>query len=76
MKVERKARLPALVLRVTNENNPKAELSEMANIIYNLRNTTIKWEQVYGAESRNNKKAWEQRADQFINQHISIDDEK
>lgn len=76
MKVERISRLPPLVLKVANENNPKKELAEMATILFNLRMATIKWEQVYGFESKNHKKAWEQKADKFIKQHIHIDNEK
>jgi hypothetical protein len=76
MKVQQNSRLPPLLLRVVNEDNPIDELKEMASIIYHLRQSTKQWQQVYGSAARQVKDKWEQKADEFINQHISIDYEE
>lgn len=75
MKLKRKTKLQPLVLKLDNESDTTVELTEMATILFYLRIAQKKYVSEYcGGNTTLNKKNWETAADNFINNHISIDE--
>lgn len=47
-------------------SDPLKAASELAHILMNLRRATKRWDEEYGSEAKNKKKAWEKRADDYL----------
>lgn len=53
----------------------KTALLELTNIAIKTRAAQIKWEGEYGSTNKNNKKYWEAKLDNWINQHSKEEEE-
>lgn len=49
--------------------DPVKELAELAHIMLNLRQYTRRYDTHFGYDNRNNKRRWEEKADQWIARH-------
>lgn len=49
-----------------------ANINELAKILFRLRETTKHWEYWHGAEAKNAKKYWEEKADVWIKKNVLI----
>lgn len=50
------------------------ELFVLAEILTKLRYHTKHWEEHYGFEAKENKKAWEKTADKWIDEHLKSEE--
>jgi hypothetical protein len=58
-----------------NEEDLKAKLAEAVYLLYRLRKSTKIWQEVYGAETKNEKKRVEEMSDAFLGRLIREDRE-
>ena len=57
-------------IKVNNIHHPETEIKALAVILVRLRQSTKHWQKHYGANNRKVMRLWEQRADQWLNDHI------
>jgi hypothetical protein len=57
-------------VKIITAQTAEQELFALAEILYKLRYHSAKWHEQFGAANRANKKYWEDKADQWINQHV------
>lgn len=50
--------------------NPNAKIEELAEILVKLRHKTKVWEVGYGWQKAQDKKTWEKKADDWIDENI------
>jgi hypothetical protein len=56
---------------VKDPENTREELAEAIYILYYLRKHTKIWDQVFGVAARQQKKTWEQKADELLSRLLS-----
>lgn len=54
-------------------SDPIGDLNELSHIMLNLRHHTQLWNHHYGGLHRTNKKRWEDKADEWLRSHSSVD---